>query len=373
MAVQHYAVRDHDHGVKQAVAVSVVDGGEAVRSPCNRIGLPGARRMLDQIVFARAVPSHVCHKLPHHIVLMVAWEDHFLLCDHSADAVFHHFFFFLHEGNKAVNQVQQAVPLKDLFPQIACGIAVRILRITRAAGHTCAVGTLIERQKTGVAVRKLRRHPYLVEINGKIDQKPVIQTERELFGAAVILILVDRADIVLHGKLILELQRHDRNAVYGQRHVNGVGIGSRIPELAGAAKDICLVAFYGDRVQIGFRLEKANLQLAAHILDAIAENIQKSLTGDGLFQSMIQLVNSLNAIILGVSGPFLWLRLGDEFAENVHVDALGNIVLAVMYPVPLGILPAELRVTTCRRNQEGFDIPFKPLFAFVHHKVPPIF
>ena len=181
MAVQHYAVRDHDHGVKQAVAVSVVDGGEAVRSPCNRIGLPGARRMLDQIVFARAVPSHVCHKLPHHIVLMVAWEDHFLLCDHLADAVFHHFFFFLHEGNKAVNQVQQVVSLQDLFPQIACGIAVRILRITRAAGHACAVGALIERQKTGVAVRKLRRHPYLVEINGKIDQKPVIQTERELF------------------------------------------------------------------------------------------------------------------------------------------------------------------------------------------------
>ena len=112
---------------------------------------------------------------------MVAWEDHFLLCDHLADAVFHHFFFFLHEGNKAVNQVQQVVSLQDLFPQIACGIAVRILRITRAAGHACAVGALIERQKTGVAVRKLRRHPYLVEINGKIDQKPVIQTERELF------------------------------------------------------------------------------------------------------------------------------------------------------------------------------------------------
>ena len=185
--------------------------------------------------------------------------------------------------------------------------------------------------------------------------------------------MVDRADIVLPGKLVLEFQRHDRNAVYGQRHVNGVGIGSRIPELAGAAKDICLVVFYGDRVQVGFRFEKADLQLAAHILDAIAEDIQKPLIGDGLFQSMIQLVNSLKAIILRVSGPFLRLCLGDEFAENVHVDALGNIVLAGMYPVPLGILPAELRVTTCRRNQEGFDIPFKPLFAFVHGDSPHLF
>lgn len=251
-----------------------------------------------------------------------------------------------------MDEVKQAVALQDFLPQITCSISIGVLRITCATSHTGTIGALIERQEPGFAICKLGGHPRFVEVNGKIDQETVVQTERKFLGTTVTLVLVDGTDIVLPGQLAFQFECHHGDTVDGKHHVDGVGVSSRVTKLTGAAQDVCLVPLGSKGVQIGLRLEEANLQLAAHILDAVAQNIQKALIGYGGFQPVIQLVRGAVTVIFGVLCPFLGLGFGDELAEDIHVDALCDIVLTGMYPVALGILSAKLSVATCRRNQE---------------------
>ena len=194
----------------------------------------------------------------------------------------------------------------------------------------------------------------------------MVQTERKFLGTTVTFVLVDGTDIVLPGQLVLQLQCHHGDTVDGKHHVNGVGVGSRITKLTGAAQDVCLVSLGSKGVQIGLRLEEADFQFATHILDSVAEDIQQTLVRDGGFQPVIQLVRSAGTIIFGVLGPFLGLGLGDKLAEYIHIDALRNIVLTGMYPIALGILSAKLSVATCRRGQKGLNVSLKSLFGFIH-------
>ena len=172
----------------------------------------------------------------------------------------------------------------------------------------------------------------------------MIQAECKLLGAAVVLVLIHGAGAVLPRKLVFQLQRHHRDAIYREHHINGVCIGGRITELPGTAKDICFIPFHSFGVQPGFRLEIAHPQLAAHILDAVAENKQKPLIGDGGLQTVIQLFYCLFTVIAGIFCPFFGLGLCNKLAQHIHIDAPCHIVLTVMYPVAVGILPIELRV-----------------------------
>ena len=95
--------------------------------------------MLDQIVFAGTVLFYICQHLPHNIVLMVAGEDHFFFGDDFGHAILHHFFLLLDVGDKAVNQVQQAITLQHFFPQITGAVAIRIDRVACTAADTCTV------------------------------------------------------------------------------------------------------------------------------------------------------------------------------------------------------------------------------------------
>lgn len=229
--------------------------------------------MLNQIVGTDTVFSHISHDLTYHIVLVVAREDHLFLGDSFCNTVLDYFLFFLHKGNETVDEVEQAVTLQHFLPEVACGIAVGILGIACTASNTSTIGALVERQKASTSVCKPGSHPCFVKVDGKVDQETVVQAERELLGAAVMLELVDGADIVLPGQLVLQFQSNHRNAVHRQHHVDGIGIGGGVAELTGAAKDVSLVELNSKRVQVGLWLEEADLQLAAHILDTVAEDI----------------------------------------------------------------------------------------------------
>ena len=245
--------------------------------------------MLNQIVDTDAVLTYISYDLTHHIVLVVAGEDHLFLGDSFGNAVLDDFLFFLHKGDKAVDEVEQAVTLQHFLPEVACGIAIGILGIACTASHTSTIGALVERQEVSLSIRQLGGHPCFVKVNGKVDQEAVIQAERKFFGAAVILKLVDGTDIVLPGQLILQFQSNNRNTVHGKHHIDGVGVCHRITELTGAAEDVCFIAFSINGVQIRLRLKEANLQFATHVLNAIAQDIQQALVGNGSFQAMIQL------------------------------------------------------------------------------------
>ena len=95
--------------------------------------------MLDQIVCASTFLAHVGNDLPNHIVLMVTREDQLFLSDSLSDTVLCHFFLFLYVGNEAVKDVQQRITLQNLFPNVVCIIAVLVIGVASATGHTGTV------------------------------------------------------------------------------------------------------------------------------------------------------------------------------------------------------------------------------------------
>ena len=226
--------------------------------------------MLDQIVGANAVLPNIRHNLSHHIILMVPGENHLFLSDHLGYAVFNDFLLFFDIGNESMDQIHQAVTLKNFLPQIAGNIPIGIMRITSTTGHTGTIGTRVEGQETGIVVCKLCGHPCFIKVNCEVDQETMIQSECKFLGAAVVLELVDGTDIVLTCQLVLQFQGNHRNAVDRQHHINGVGIGGAVSELSGTAKDIGIIQFGSQGVQIRLRLEEADFQLATHVLNAVA-------------------------------------------------------------------------------------------------------
>ena len=177
LAIQYHTIGDHDNGIKQAIVLCVVNGGQPIGNPGNGVGLAGTGGVLNQIVGAYTVLTHINHNLSHHIVLVVAGEDHLFFGDGFANTVLDHFLLFLHEGNEAVNEIQQAVTLQHFFPEVAGGVAVRILGIACTTCDTRTVGALIEGQKAGSTICQLGGHPRFIQINSKVDQETVVQAE----------------------------------------------------------------------------------------------------------------------------------------------------------------------------------------------------
>ena len=59
LGAQHRAVCDDDHGVEDGLVVIVMEAGQTVGGPGDRVGLPGTGAVLHQIVFAGAVGSDI--------------------------------------------------------------------------------------------------------------------------------------------------------------------------------------------------------------------------------------------------------------------------------------------------------------------------
>ena len=81
---------------------------------------------------------------------------------------------------------------------------------------------------------------------------------------------------------------------------------------------------------------------------------------------MIQLVCCIGSVVFQILRPLFGLGLCNELTQDIHVDALRHIMLAVMYPLSFRILAAELRIATGLGDQKGFYVPFKSLFTFIH-------
>ena len=75
LGVQHRAVCDDDHRVEDGLVVIVMEAGQTVGGPGDRVGLPGTGAVLHQIVFAGAVGSDILDQPTHHIHLVIPGED----------------------------------------------------------------------------------------------------------------------------------------------------------------------------------------------------------------------------------------------------------------------------------------------------------
>ena len=75
LAVEHRAVGNYDHRSKLFLAPPVIERGELMGSPGNRIGFTGTGAMLNQLFMASAFISCRTDQLTHHIPLVITGED----------------------------------------------------------------------------------------------------------------------------------------------------------------------------------------------------------------------------------------------------------------------------------------------------------
>ena len=132
LAVDHVAVGDDDDGREQLLVRRVVQVGEEMRRPRDRVGLARAGRVLDQVFPARPFGEHGGAQLAGGVELVIAGEDQrldLLLRVPLRDDV-------------AAEDFEPAVALPDLLPQVARRMPVRVRRVARAA-----VVALVERQE----------------------------------------------------------------------------------------------------------------------------------------------------------------------------------------------------------------------------------
>ena len=119
LGIQHRAVGHNDHRVENRLVVVIVQAGKPVGSPGDGVGLPGTGAVLYQVVFAGATGSDILNQLPHHIHLVIPGEDKRLLGGLLLRAILlGHFLFFYLEIDKLLDDVQQAILLQHILPEV---------------------------------------------------------------------------------------------------------------------------------------------------------------------------------------------------------------------------------------------------------------
>ena len=108
--------------------------------------------MLHQIVFAGAVGPDILDQPPHHIHLVIPWEDDRLLGDLPLCAVLLGHLLLLHlEVDEFLDDVQKAVLLQYVLPEVGGHIVP--IRRRRVSGPTVPAGTvaaLVEGEEVGL-------------------------------------------------------------------------------------------------------------------------------------------------------------------------------------------------------------------------------
>ena len=267
LRVDDIAVRNHQHGVEHLAVLGVVQLGQEVRRPGNRVGLARTCRMLDQVLAARAVLQHRPLELARHVQLVVARKD---------DAL--DLLFLVALGDQvAAQDFQPAVNRPDLLPQV--GGAVAAQRIDRVAGR--ALVAQVEGQKHGSCAIEPRHHRHFAVADGKVNQGAGGKRQQRLGRLALRARMAVKAvlvDGVLHalGEVGLEFDRGHGQAVEEQHQVNVVFVVQRITHLAHHAQPVGAVAGQDVGVDAERRLELGELErgFEAEQLDAVAQHVQ---------------------------------------------------------------------------------------------------
>src|SRR4051812_4205487 len=106
--------------------------------------------MLDQVVIPGTFPSGNPRDSAHRVELVVAREDQCLLDDAPLPAVaVIDLFIAPFDKHEVTEDVEEAVALEDLFPEIAGAVAGGMLRVACAALDLARMAATVERQEDG--------------------------------------------------------------------------------------------------------------------------------------------------------------------------------------------------------------------------------
>ncbi|OPY10151.1 MAG: hypothetical protein A4E68_00025 [Syntrophaceae bacterium PtaB.Bin095] len=273
--------------------------------PGDGVGLAAAGGVLDEIIGSGFLHAGVGHELPHAVELVVARKDHRL--------PFHFFaaelLFLDLEMDEPRQDVEEAVPFEDLFPEIGGFVTSWILRVACSAS-----AAPVEGQKIGAAAGKPRGHVNLVGVQGEVDQRAPLELEDRIRRVAVILVLCDRMPPGLGGHGVFEFQRRYGDAVQGQGDIEGIAMPGRIAKLAGHREPVGRIEFPGVRIHSARRGEVCRAEQFAEAFEPVSQN------GEAAFMVGVerpaevvqQCILGLLLLEGGEVFPFLGLRRLDE-------------------------------------------------------------
>ena len=161
LAVQHAAVGDDDDGVEDRAIVSVVERGQLVREPSDRIALAAPGRVLDEVALPRPVVPGVGHHAPDGIELLVAREDETFRLPARAVLI-------LHLVDELPDEIEDAVAGPNFFPQVIR----RVPASGRGDGRITGAAELaaVEGQEAGLRPFEPRRDVHQLGVHREVRE-----------------------------------------------------------------------------------------------------------------------------------------------------------------------------------------------------------
>ena len=181
---------------------------KTVSKPGDGVGLARTGTMLYQIVFSAAVCFYIGNQLRDNIKLMKAGENQPLEFDLAGL-----FVCFGLQVEIFLQYFKQAVACQYVLPEIRRIVAVLVDGVTLSADVSAAVGTLIERQEVCRSPLKPGCHIDIAQVNGEMNENPLIEGKNRILAGSVELILIDSIRDILPRELTFELHRHHGNTV----------------------------------------------------------------------------------------------------------------------------------------------------------------
>ena len=314
LLVEHDAIGDHYHAVEDPLVHRIVKGRKSVRQPTDGVALAAARRMFDEVVVTHALATGGFHQHAHRLELVEAGEDHGLGLDLAALIVA---FFFDLQVDEAGEEVEKAVALQHLFPQVCCpvGSARGIGRVPGGSG-----GSLVEGKKARGRARQAGGHEHGFGVHAKVHQRAVLEFEDRLVRVAVLLILPACMLDPLARKGVFQFQRGHWDAVQAQRDIEGFFRAWRVTELAGQSQAIRGVAGFEFRIQLVRRLEVRRMERSPIALEPVPQRRERAVSIHPLAQIAEHLLPGLVSVQDLQLGPLLGLGLADEGQDRSGKD-----------------------------------------------------
>ena len=170
--------------------------------------------MLNQVVVAGSFGSGSICEFANGIQLVIAGKHHGFLSDFFPPpfAVIDGFFAGF-QKDKIAHNVQKAVPLEDVFPEVPGAMPRRMLGITLAAVDGSGITAPIERQEEGLPLVQAGCHMHFIGIDGKMNHGPFGKLKQRSAGITIGFILLDRLFPGLSGYRVFQFHGNERNAV----------------------------------------------------------------------------------------------------------------------------------------------------------------
>ncbi len=308
LLVEHAPVGDDDDRVEHGPVVVAMQGGEAVRQPGNAVALATAGGVLDEVGAARSVPPGVGLDRPHHVELVVAREDHALRPDRLAVRLA----LALPQMHEPGQDVQQAIVLPDIFPQVGRAVAARVVRIARARAPP-----LVERQEGRVLPRQARGHVDLVGVDGEVDQRALLERQQQVARVAVAAVLRHGVPHRLAGQRVLEFGRGHGQPVDEERQIEFGGVDIAVAQLPRDRQSILAVQLHRLGGQTAGGPGIGQLDSHAVVGDAAPQHVERSPRVQLFGQPRQELDLDRGAVDNGQPGPLVRLRVPHEGARSM--------------------------------------------------------